>query len=146
MRTRFSLILIPTAISHWIFYGLWIFPVIINAETWFFGVKYSGEWALLIHPPSGILGIVLGIFIIKQKRIAYYVAVALFVFMILNIQINHYTAIVPSGIGEWTGTAEGMERQVHFDWRTVETIWIVILTIPGVIIAYKFYEQIKLKY
>lgn len=50
------------------------------------------------------------------------------------------------GIGEWSGTADGMERQVHFDWGTVETIWIVILTIPGVIIAYKFYERIKLKY
>ena len=51
-----------------------------------------------------------------------------------------------NGIGEWSGTADGMERQVHFDWRTVETIWIVILVIPGVIIAYKFYERIKLKY
>ena len=50
------------------------------------------------------------------------------------------------GIGAWSGTADGMERQVHFNWRTVETIWIVILIIPGVIIAYKFYERIKLKY
>ena len=51
-----------------------------------------------------------------------------------------------NGIGTWSGTAEGMERQVHFDWRTVETIWIIILVIPGAIIAYKFYERIKLKY
>ena len=51
-----------------------------------------------------------------------------------------------NGIGEWSGTADGMERQVHFNWRTIETIWIVILIIPGVIIAYKFYERIKLKY
>ena len=50
-----------------------------------------------------------------------------------------------NGIGAWSGTADGMERQIHFDWRTVETIWIVILVIPGVIIAYKFYERIKLK-
>jgi len=50
------------------------------------------------------------------------------------------------GIDAWSGTADGMERQVHFDWGTVETIWIVILAIPGVIIAYKFYERIKLKY
>jgi len=50
------------------------------------------------------------------------------------------------GVGTWSGTADGMERQVHFDWRTVETIWIVILVIPGVIIAYKFYERIKLRY
>ena len=51
-----------------------------------------------------------------------------------------------NGIDAWSGTADGMERQVHFDWRTVETVWIVILIIPGVIIAYKFYERIKLKY
>ena len=51
-----------------------------------------------------------------------------------------------NGVGAWSGTVDGMERQVHFDWRTVETIWIVILVIPGVIIAYKFYERIKLKY
>jgi Amt family ammonium transporter len=50
------------------------------------------------------------------------------------------------GIGAWSGTADGMERQIHFDWRTVEAIWIVILAIPGAIIAYKFYERIKLKY
>lgn len=50
------------------------------------------------------------------------------------------------GIGEWSGTDNEMERQVHFDWRTVETIWIIMLVIPGVIIAYKFYERIKLKY
>ena len=51
-----------------------------------------------------------------------------------------------NSIGTWSGTAEGMERQVHFDWRIVETIWIIILVIPGAIIAYKFYERIKLKY
>jgi len=51
-----------------------------------------------------------------------------------------------NGIGEWSGTADGMERQVHLDWRPVKTIWIVILVIPGVIIDYKFYERIKLKY
>lgn len=50
------------------------------------------------------------------------------------------------GIGTWSGTAEGMQRQVHLDWRTMESIWIVILVIPGVIIAYKFYERIRLKY
>ena len=85
----------------------------------------------------------MGVLIIKQKRIAYYVAIALFVFMMLNIQINHYAAIVPSGIGEWTGTVEGMERQVHFDWRTVETIWIIILVIPGVIITSNFMRELN---
>ncbi len=49
-------------------------------------------------------------------------------------------------IGTWSGTADVMERSIHFDWRTVETIWIVILIIPGVVIAYKFYERIKSKY
>lgn len=48
-----------------------------------------------------------------------------------------------NGIGTWSGTADGMEKQIHFDWITVETIWIVILIIPGAIMAYKFYERIK---
>jgi len=67
----------------------------------------------------------------------------LVLFVIIGIYSNYILESTPDGIGAWTGTAEGMERQVHFDWRTVGIIWIVILTIPGVIIAYKFYERIK---
>jgi len=68
----------------------------------------------------------------------------LVLFAILGIYSNYILESTPDGIAEWTGTAKKMERQVHFDWRTVETVWIVILAIPGVIIAYKFYERIKL--
>lgn len=135
------------------FYGLWIFAILLNAETWFFGVKFSGEWALLIHLPSGILGIILGILIIKKKRIAYYAALILFAFIILNIQVNQWTS-PEVAFNTWSRTAEGMERQVdgptfifgQISWQTLETIWIVILTIPGLVIIYKFYKQIKLKY
>ena len=58
-------------------------------------------------------------------------------------------------ISEWSGTADGKESvQVlgpslildHISFEIWETIWIVILMIPGIIIAYKFYERIKLKY
>ncbi len=61
-----------------------------------------------------------------------------------------------NGIGEWTGTAEGMEQPTrivgpsfivdYISFGTWQTIWIAILAIPGIIIAYKFYKQIKLKY
>ena len=50
------------------------------------------------------------------------------------------------GMGTWSGTSDRIERQIHFDWRIMETLGIIILIIPGVIIAYKFYKQIKLKY
>ena len=59
------------------------------------------------------------------------------------------------GIGEWSGTVDGKEpTQVvgpsfildYVSFETWEKIWIVILAIPGIIIAYKFYERIKLKY
>ena len=70
----------------------------------------------------------------------------LVLFVIIGIYSNYILETTPDGIGEWSGTAEGMERQVHFDSKTVEIIWIVILTIPGVIISYKFYERIKLEY
>jgi len=66
-------------------------------------------------------------------------------FAIIGIYSNYILESTSDGIVEWTGTAEGMERQVHFDWRTLGIIWIVILAIPGAIISYKFYERIKLK-
>ena len=64
----------------------------------------------------------------------------------VGIYSNYILESTPDGIAEWTGTADGMERQVHFDWKTLETIWIIILVIPGIIVAYKFYKRIKLKY
>ena len=74
------------------------------------------------------------------------VLVCLILFGMMGIYSNYILESTPNGIAEWSGTADGMERQVHFDWRTVESIWIVILAIPGIIIAYKFYFRIKLRY
>ena len=76
------------------------------------------------------------------------VAVSYLVLSVMIILASNtlHTWDTGNGIGAWSGTADGMERQIHFDWRTVETIWAVILVIPGVIISYKFYERIKLKY
>lgn len=70
----------------------------------------------------------------------------LVLFAIMGFYSNYILESTPDGIDEWTGTAEGMERQIHFDWKTLETIWIIVLAIPVVIISYKFYERIKLKY
>ena len=83
-----------------------------------------------------------------KSRLLIIVAVltCLILFVIMGIYSNYILESTPDGIGKWTGTAEGIERQIHFDWKTLETIWIIILAIPGVIISYKFYERIKLKY
>ena len=75
--------------------------------------------------------------------VVYYLALSIMIILASNTLHMWDTG---DGVGAWSGTADGMERQVHFDWKTVETIWIIILVIPGVIIAYKFYEKIKLKY
>lgn len=79
------------AILHWIFYPLFMFPVIINAETWFYGTKFSGFDATVIHLSIGITGIVLGYFIYKNQRIAFFGAIGLFLILSINILINHIT-------------------------------------------------------
>lgn len=75
--------------------------------------------------------------------------------MIVLVSNTLHVWDIEDGIGEWSGTADGMESaQVvgpyfilnHVSFETWEKIWIAILTIPGIIIAYKFYERIKLKY
>ena len=59
------------------------------------------------------------------------------------------------GIGGWSGTDDGKKpTQVinssfnldYVSFETLEKIWITILVIPGIIILYKFYERLKLKY
>ena len=76
--------------------------------------------------------------------------------MILLVSNTLHVWDTGDGIGEWTGTAEGMEQPTrivgpsfivdYISFETWQTIWIAILAIPGIIIAYKFYKQIKVKY
>ena len=74
--------------------------------------------------------------------------------MIVLVSNTFHVWDIEDGIGEWTGTAEKMERQIvgpsfivdNIGFETWERIWITILIIPGIIIVYKFYKRIKLKY
>jgi len=75
--------------------------------------------------------------------------------MIVLVSNTLHVWNVGDGIGEWSGTADGKEptRVIgpsfildHVSFETWEKIWITILAIPGIVIAYKFYEKIKLKY
>ena len=68
----FSFLRKTISILHWIFYGFHIFIVIFNAEIYFYGTKYSGNFAIIIYFTLGISGILIGFFIFKQKKIAYF--------------------------------------------------------------------------
>ena len=71
------------AIIHWIFYSFFILPVLLNAETWFYGEKYSGIEALIIHFSVSVFGLVIGYLIYKKYIISYFLAFALFIIAIL---------------------------------------------------------------
>lgn len=88
MKTRFKIITIIIASLHWIWYGLIIFVVIFNAETWFFGTKFNGEPALILHFSYGISGFIVGYLIYRQKRMAYVLAILLFTFMIISFRVQ----------------------------------------------------------
>ena len=88
MKTRYKIITTAIASLHWIYYGLIIFAIIINAETWFFGTKINGELALILHFSYGIIGFIVGYLIFRQKRIAYVLAIILFVFVIISFRLQ----------------------------------------------------------
>jgi hypothetical protein len=88
MKTRYKIITTAIASLHWIYYSLIISGVIINAETWFFGTKINGELALVIHFGYGISGFILGYLIYLQKRIAYVLAIILFVFVTISFRLQ----------------------------------------------------------
>ena len=87
MKTRYKIITTAVATLHWIYYGLIILGIIINAETWFFGTKINGEFAIIIHFIYGISGIITGYLIYRQMRIAYVLAIILFVFVTLSFRL-----------------------------------------------------------
>lgn len=85
----FSFIRIAISVLHWLFYGFWIFIVLFNAEIYFYGTKYSGDDAILINLTIGIIGILLGFFILRQKKFAYFGTIGLTVIIIGSILVNH---------------------------------------------------------
>ena len=88
MKTRYQIITTVVASLHWIYYGLTILIVIINAETWFFGTKINGDFALLLHFIYGMSGLIIGYLIYRQKKIAYGLAIILFVFMTISFRLQ----------------------------------------------------------
>ncbi|WP_428324369.1 hypothetical protein [Nitrosopumilus sp.] len=78
------------AILHWIFYGFWIIPIIINPETWFFGEKFSGYDAITIHFAIGIAGFILGWLVYKKKKLGYLAGIVLFVIVLSSVLVNHF--------------------------------------------------------
>jgi len=88
MKTRYKIITTFIASLHWIYYSLTILIVIINAETWFFGTKINGELALIIHFSYGVSGIIIGYLIYRQKKIAYVLAIVLFVFVTICFRLQ----------------------------------------------------------
>ena len=91
MKDGFKIVSITVAILHWIFYGLEIFMIILNAETWFFGEKFNGNSAILIHFLIGFSGIFFGLFIYKKKEFAYVGGLVLFIIVLSSMQVNHFT-------------------------------------------------------
>jgi len=91
MKTIYKIITTVIASLHLIFYGFWMFIVIFNAEIWYYGTKYSGDSAIMINFTFGIIGMLLGVFILKQKKIAYFGSLGLFIIMIGSVFVNHLT-------------------------------------------------------
>jgi len=89
MKTRHKIITTTIASLHCMFYPIWFFPIIINAETYFYGTKFSGESAIIINFTFGIIGILLGVFILKQKKVAYFGGIVLFVLVVSDVLTNY---------------------------------------------------------
>ena len=87
MKTKYQIITTLIASLHWIYYVLIILIVMINAETWFFGTKINGDFALILHLIYGINGLIIGYLIYRQKKIAYVLAIILFVFVTISFRI-----------------------------------------------------------
>ncbi len=64
--------------------SIFLFFILLNAETWFFGQKYSGVEALAMMAPFQILGIIAGIFFWKNTK-AYPLVIIWFVHYLLLV-------------------------------------------------------------
>ena len=88
MKSKYHIITTIIASLHWIYYGMTILIAIINAETWFFGTKINGDYALLLHLTYGTGGFIVGYFIYRQKKVSYVLAIILFVFVTISFRLQ----------------------------------------------------------
>ena len=88
MKRKYQIVTTAIASLHWIYYGLTILIVMINTETWFFGTKINGDFALLLHFTYGISGFIVGYLIYRQKKIAYVLAIVLFVLVTISFRLQ----------------------------------------------------------
>ena len=91
MKNRYKIILNTIGVLHLVFYGLYVLPIIINPETWFFGEKHSGSTAILVHLVIGASGMVTGYLIYKNYRISYFAGIVLFVTVMFSTLVNHFS-------------------------------------------------------
>lgn len=89
MKSRRRAILTVIAILHWIFYGFWIIPIILNPEMWFFGEKFSGDAAVAIHLAIGFSGMAVGCMIYQNNKIACLASIPLFAAVLSSTLVNH---------------------------------------------------------
>ena len=68
MKNKFLTIRRTNSIMLFVLGGLLLFMILLNAETYYFGVKLNGFTALLFAGSIGLVGIVLGIFHGANKR------------------------------------------------------------------------------
>ncbi len=88
-RDKITTVIIPFLV--WVFYGFWMLPIFLNAETWFYGIKFSGYSAILIHLLIGIVGIFFGWLIHKKKKFAYFGVLVLFLIVLHSIMVNRFS-------------------------------------------------------
>ena len=80
-------------IAHWVFYTLLILPIIlINAESWLFGIKLSGWESTVFHLLIWGGGITVGYFIYKKRKHSLWAGLGLAVFDLTGVLMNHLTA------------------------------------------------------
>lgn len=91
MRTRYTISLIVVLSLQFGFYAFWMLAIIVNPETLFFAIKFSGVAAIAIHFTIGISGILLGLFIYKKNKSAYVGAFGLFVIVLSSLLVNTFT-------------------------------------------------------
>ena len=90
MKTRHAIALVVVLSIQFGFYFVYMLAVTINPEVLFFAVKFSGT-SLAIHYTIGIAGMLLGWFVYKLYRLAYFGALVLFVIVLSSILVNTFT-------------------------------------------------------